>query len=92
MNCKVNGFTVSPETSLGDLIAKYGVNFTISFGKDEKEFFNDFLPSGIDPNDMLRAAAALSKTDKIAAIKVVRYCTGWGLKEGKELVEYLMTL
>ena len=86
MNCKVNGIPVNENT----LKEVYGIS--IEFEKNEQDFFNDFNLHGIHPNDMLSAISAVCKTNKIIAIKIARYCTGWGLKESKEFVEYLMTL
>ena len=94
MNCKVNGIPVNENMSLKEVIAQYGINLSIEFEKEknEQDFFNDFNLHGIHPDNMLSAISAVCKTDKVTAIKITRYCTGWGLKESKEFVEHLMAL
>ena len=95
MNCKVNGIPVN-ENTLNEMIAQYGINLSIEFEKEknEQDFFNDFNlhGNGIHPSNMLSAISSVCKTDKISAVKIARYCTGWNLKESKEFVEHLMTL
>ena len=92
MNCKVNGIPVNENMSLKEVIAQCGINLSIEFEKNEQDFFNDFNLHGIHPSNMLSAISSVCKTDKISAVKIARYCTGWNLKESKEFVEHLMTL
>ena len=89
--CKVNGRWINTNMSVKDLIEQCGTDIKISFNNNETDFYRDFcITNSIAAEDMLRTIKETAKNQKITAIKLIRSCTNWELKEAKEFVEYLM--
>jgi len=64
----------------------------VAYVKDISDFPESVFMSGCNVNrdEFLNCIKIIAAERKITAIKWVRNCTNWGLKESKEFVEYLM--